>query len=187
MRKIALAALLLLGFHQPGMADDTSPLWSNSGEWQIRVDATLGNGCFMLAGYRQGELVRLGFDNLDRVGYLMLANPVQWQSLVVGQKYTVTLAFDGLQAPPWTGIVKVMGSGLKMITFPFNNPNFFQSFADHAVMTVYYNGRQISILPLQGTQAAINALIDCNKQFMNANDGPHDPFVKPSTDPFQQH
>jgi hypothetical protein len=106
-RGLAVAATLLMLSSLTAVAGE-SGLWRNSGDWQIRVDSSLGHGCFMVASFRDGEIIRLGFDNNSNVSYLMMGNP-KWRSLEKGMYYTVSLQFNGIPTIPWTGVVTDRG------------------------------------------------------------------------------
>src|SRR4029079_1880058 len=81
------------------LAQDTV-LWANVGQWQIRIDKSVNYGCFMLGSYTQGTLLRIGFDQNNRNGYLLVGNDA-WRSLRVGNRYDIVLRFD--RAAPWRG------------------------------------------------------------------------------------
>lgn len=92
MKRVS-AALCFLGLAvMPAFAAD-SVEWGTSGHWHIRYDASVG-GCFMLASYTLGEILRIGFNNVQRNGYLMVANPA-WHSLEAGKEYDLSFDFPG--------------------------------------------------------------------------------------------
>jgi hypothetical protein len=181
-----LSHLLLAGIITAGapaaFATEPSPLWRTVGEWQVRVDPTLGQGCFMIGGYVRGDILRIGFDNKNRIGYIMLGNP-KWESLEIGKIYAVNLQFDSGQPVTWRGRATDM-NGSKVLYFPFDNMHFMKSFAEHNSLTVSYNNNLVTQLLLTGTYAAVQVLVDCNRQFLAATGD--DPFRSgvPSNDPF---
>jgi hypothetical protein len=73
--------------------------WGKSGDWAIMVDTSV-QGCFMLASYTRGDYLRVGFDNENKNGYLMLANEA-WHSVELGKEYHLSFEFDG--ESPWSG------------------------------------------------------------------------------------
>ena len=56
-------------------AQDTL-LWRTVGQWQIRVDKSLGYGCFLVGSYTQGTILRIGIDQQNGNGYVMVGNEV---------------------------------------------------------------------------------------------------------------
>ena len=83
----------------PARAQDTL-LWRTVGQWQIRVDKSLGYGCFLVGSYTQGTILRIGIDQQSGNGYVMVGNEA-WRSLQVGNQYDLALRFDN--ASPWRG------------------------------------------------------------------------------------
>ena len=57
----------------PALAQETA-LWRTVGQWQIRVDATLGYGCFLVGSYTRGTVLRIGIDQQNGNGYVMVGN-----------------------------------------------------------------------------------------------------------------
>jgi hypothetical protein len=100
-----------------GKADNQTSLWAQAGEWQVRIDATLGSGCFMITSYQDGSILRVGLDPMHKISYLWLGNP-KWQSLKVGQSYMVDVAFDSGAANTWkAGAIDIGGSTVLMLPF----------------------------------------------------------------------
>jgi hypothetical protein len=141
------------------LAQETG-LWHSVGDWQVRVDSSLGHGCFMAASYKNGDVVRLGFNNSDDTSYLVLGN-VKWRSLEEGKYYPVALQFDAGPAIPWTGMV----TDGDFLSFQFSNMNVWQAFARSSVLTVLYQGSIVTQLPLTGTYAAVQVVRQCNREF----------------------
>jgi hypothetical protein len=172
-RGLAVAATLLMLSSLTAVAGE-SGLWRNSGDWQIRVDSSLGHGCFMVASFRDGEIIRLGFDNNSNVSYLMMGNP-KWRSLEKGMYYTVSLQFNGIPTIPWTGVVTDRG----LLYFHFTNGKFWRSFAEKTMLTVFYQANVVAQLPLIGTYAAAKGVFECNRAFTVFDYSiPGDPFTR---------
>ena len=93
LRRLLLLACGLNCFAiAPALAQDT-PLWRTVGQWQIRVDASLGYGCFLVGSYTRGTVLRIGIDQQNGNGYVMVGNEA-WRSLQVGNQYDLALRFD---------------------------------------------------------------------------------------------
>jgi hypothetical protein len=144
------------------LAQDTV-LWANVGQWQIRIDKSVNYGCFMLGSYTQGTLLRIGFDQNNRNGYLLVGNDA-WRSLRVGNRYDIALRFDG--AAPWRGraTARTIGSGgMVFLQLTFDNPRFLVELARRIYLTIYYDGEVVTRLPLRGTSAATDELLRCQR------------------------
>jgi len=119
---ILVGALVALGT-QASHAQD-SPLWKNVGNWTIRVDKTLNYGCFMLASYTRGTVVRIGIDQQNLNGYIVIGNEA-WRSLEAGKQYGLSLQFDN--DTPWRGNATARSIGGDRPIFlylPFSKPDF---------------------------------------------------------------
>ena len=114
----------------------------------------------MAAPYRNGGVVRLGFDNKSDVSYLLLGN-TNWLELEKGTHYTVSLQFDG--AP----IVRLMGVATDsgFLAFQFDDTTFLRAFAEKNKLNILYQGDVIAQLSLTGTFAAMQVVRECNRQF----------------------
>ena len=54
---------------------EEAPRWGSVSGWEIRVDTSLGHGCFASRSYEEGSLLRVGFDPSLRSGYLFFGAP----------------------------------------------------------------------------------------------------------------
>ena len=168
MKKYALSMLALLSIATPAFADGIpSTAYRKVGAWDIMIDDTLGHGCFIFASYPSGDILRVGIDNTKSLptAYMYLGNPA-WQSLVPGNPYTVSIAFDNTGTPfEWHGVARVISDGYKLLSFSFDNAEFMRALADHASIQVFYQGHKLVGLNLPGAQAALQTLVECQHQF----------------------
>jgi len=158
------------------LAQDTV-LWANVGQWQIRIDKSVNYGCFMLGSYTQGTLLRIGFDQNNRNGYLLVGNDA-WRSLQIGNRYELVLRFD--RAAPWRGraTARTIGSGsMVFLHLTFDSPRFLLELARRADLTIYYAGNAVTRLPLRGTYAATEELLRCQRAADAGRPNPQDPFA----------
>ncbi|PYX67651.1 MAG: hypothetical protein DMG78_27225, partial [Acidobacteria bacterium] len=93
-RALAFAALCWSALATSAVAQNTAE-WGQVGGWKIRVDRTIGNGCFAYQTYQDGSLIRLGFNPESKTIYFLLGN-ASWQSLEAGKKYQITFEFDSV-------------------------------------------------------------------------------------------
>lgn len=170
--------------------NDSTP-WGRVGNWEILVDMSLGNGCFMSASYTRGDVIRVGINNTNKNGYVVIGNP-DWRSLEVGKQYDLTFEFEG--EVPWNGTFRAMKLGeATFLSASFSDAKFLREFAGRTALTISYNGKVITRLPLTGSYAAMKSLIQCQDKVdaISAPASTHsDPFSGDSprraSDPFAQ-
>lgn len=144
-------------------ADNSTPFISQSGAWQVRVDSSLGNGCFFVGSYPDGSILRVGLDMLQNGGYIFLYNDA-WKSLTNGTSYEIALSFDGQGPSAWRGVGKAVGS-IVGIDMHFFNSKIWDMIAQASNITFYYRGVRLTSLNLVGTSAAVAALVNCQKMY----------------------
>ena len=196
IRKSALLLFFTLSMTiaaNPSFGEVDSPLWKKVGSWQIRVDTTLGNGCFAMASYKGGVFFRIGFkaSEKDFGGYMLFGNP-DWASLEVGKEYSLTYKFDN--EAPWEGqAVAFKFSKEDKVTFlwqEFSDTTLFKEYMRKNKLRIDYNGKQIELLQLKGSYAAFAEVIKCQKVMNSAkrkSNDTKDPFARKSNvgnDPF---
>jgi hypothetical protein len=166
--------------------------WGQIGGWDIRVDRSLGNGCFALQQYEDGTIIRLGFDAKRKTIYFMLGNNA-WRSLEAGKRYQLVFVFDGVDR--YEG--ELAGTTLTNETLVFLDHSnvsskFTAAFMERNTMQVYYQGSRIGNLSLRNTYAAIAEVVNCQGQLSGStSDGSQnvsDPFQRGGTrnDPFSR-
>jgi hypothetical protein len=186
----AAASLSLVAATLPVHADNSPTYpWTTPavGPWAVRVDPSMGNGCYMTAYYSTGDMFRLGYDNRNNSVFVSIQNN-NWKSLVPGQKYEVVAQIDGgplttLQAMAW----KVQ-TGM-MLAAEFSNPQqVVDLFSSGSNFQLFYQGKRISNLQLTGTAAAAAQVTACNRAYAGTTPG-SDPFAMtttaPQVDPFK--
>lgn len=179
----------LLSFAQIANADKSGTLeWGKAGDWTIRVDTTLGNGCFALAQYTGGSAFRIGFDLKDH-NVLVLFGKSSWKSIQYGKEYPVQLTFGN--ESPWAG---------NATGFSFDPPKdepflllsidakqadeLLDEFMRQLYVAARYNDKEIMRLSLKGSYKAGMQLLKCQEAIQKSS---ADPFrTTPSTgDPFR--
>jgi hypothetical protein len=166
--------------------------WSQVGGWKIRVDRTIGNGCFAYQTYDDGSVIRLGFNPESKTIYFLLGN-ASWQSLEAGKKYQITFEFDAIDRYDGELVGTTVGDN-KAVFLDHNNVSvqFTEAFMQRNVMRVYYQNSRIASLSLANTYAAIAEVLNCQSQFNRSNGSQNvsDPFRSGSggnsTDPFRR-
>jgi hypothetical protein len=176
-RSLLFACALNCAAIPAALAQDTVH-WGNVGPWQIRIDKSVNYGCFLLGSYTQGTVVRIGFDQNNRNGYIMVGNEA-WHSLQVGGRYELVLRFDN--AAPWRGraTARRIGSGSMVFLYlSFDSPRFLVEWARRVNLRIFYAGNLVTTLPLRGTNAATQELLRCQRAADDAriDAPPADPF-----------
>ena len=188
---MTLIAIILghaLAFASPVYAEE-SPLWKNVEGWDVRVDNTLGYGCFLMTGYEGGTFLRIGFDpSKNYSGYILLGDK-DWNSLEVDKDYPLSLKFD--QETPWNATARGVRFGSGKVTFLhfiFDEGDLLKEFARKHQLEVRYKDRAIARLKLKGSAAATKAMVQCQVEMRDTGvaNSSTDPFSKKDTekDPF---
>jgi hypothetical protein len=182
LRGLLLLACGLNCFAVSGASAQGTLLWRTVGQWQIRVDKSLGYGCFLVGSYTQGTILRIGIDQQSGNGYVMVGNEV-WRSLQVGNQYDLALRFD--TTSPWRGraTARRIGSGSMVFLYlSFDRARFLVELARRLNMTIFYQGDVVTTLPLRGTNAAVQEMLNCQRvaDIARKNERPQgDPFAGP--------
>ena len=183
LRNLLTVIVALATWVLPAWAGEGTGLYRKVGSWDVRVDSSIGYGCFIAAGYHDGSTLRLGIDNRGSTpfGYMLILNNA-WVSIEPGRSYPVALSFDGGASANWSGSGIDFG-GSKGLLFKFGNGKFFDAIAQRLTMRVQYAGRVITELPLPGTAAALAGMFECQKTFDAMHQATADPFSDPNPDP----
>ncbi|MBX9777892.1 MAG: hypothetical protein K2Y71_26225 [Xanthobacteraceae bacterium] len=163
LRRLLLLACGLSCFTPSAAFAQDTPLWRTVGQWQIRVDASLGFGCFLVGSYTRGTVLRIGIDQQNGNGYVMVGNEA-WRSLEVGNQYDLAIRFDSNS--PWRGraTARRIGSGeMVFLYLSFDRARFLVELARRNNMTIFYQGDVVTSLPLHGTNAAVQEMLNCQR------------------------
>jgi hypothetical protein len=177
---IKLTALFLLAISFSAFSDENVPEYATVGPWSIRVDSSLGYGCFLMAEFEGGSLLRLGFDNSNDTIYVLIGD-MKWKSIEYGKKYNVEIQFG--DETKWTGNAK---------GFSFDPPNnepwlwisisidsdlailFFQEFMQEQGINLFYKNSSISHLSLSDSYKAGLKLLECQETMNTIDEDPFD-------------
>ena len=161
--------------------------WGQVGGWQIRVDRTVGDGCFAVQEFEGDTIVRIGYDAAAKRMYLLFTDD-DWKSLEVDKVYPVRIVFDG--STSFNGEMTGLKLG-KSIWLAHRNvsSDLVQAFMERNTMRIFYQGTQIAHLSLRNTFAALMEVVTCQKA-MSTGTAPGKPAapIAPqpkSNDPFR--
>jgi hypothetical protein len=193
-QKLAMLAIGLVGtasavpFH---VNAQKAAKWAQVGGWDIRVDESVGNGCFAMQTYEDGTVARIGVDVSQQRIYLLFLNEA-WKSLEVGKIYPVRVVFDGVST--YNGDMKGhrLAGGAIVLSHSNLSSEFVKDFMQRNGMRIYYQGSSIASLSLRNTYAAIGEVFNCQKEFGfgSGSSQNSDPFSsssggRPNRDPFR--
>jgi hypothetical protein len=167
MRTFACAMFgAIAAFTAPVLAEPNTPSWGRVVGWDIRVDPTLGNGCFAAQNYQRGSVVRIGVNPNDTTVYFLFGNEA-WTSLQVGRTYAITFVFDGVAT--YTG--EMTGYSISGSTFLVHNnvsSRFVNEFMQRNAIEIFYRDERIANLSLRNTYAAVTEVVNCQRALIAA-------------------
>ena len=167
MRNMACTAVVAFAaITAPALAEPNTPSWGRVEGWDIRVDPTLGNGCFAAQKYQRGSVVRIGVNPNNTTVYFLFGNEA-WTSLQVGRKYAITFVFDGVAT--YTG--EMTGYSISGSTFLAHNnvsSKFVNEFMQRNDIEIFYRDERIANLSLRNTYAAVTEVVNCQRALVAA-------------------
>ncbi len=166
--KLSAIALVLIVILGSGHSHASKAInWKKVGGWDIRVDPSLSNGCFLLASYETGTVFRFGFDMGTGNAYFLIANTSR-KCIEEGKSYKLVFQFD--ERPEWTGdgTGKKFEDGLTALVGSVSDTVFFGELARSHVLSASYKRREIARLALKGSYAAVRELIKCQAEMRAA-------------------
>lgn len=170
IRMIPLTLALLLATSS-AVAQETSR-WDSVGGWSIRVDNSVGHGCYIHGRYDSGTNLRLGYDPQASGVYVILGNPA-WRSIERETVYELTLQFDQ-RAPRRIDATGIPVNGGSALAFNLSEGDFVQRFMERNVLTISYKGSEVDRLTLSGSTEAVEAMVQCQSQVDQAGRPDHD-------------
>lgn len=178
MNRQFLSAGLFLFFMTSLMHADDMPEYGTAGFWTIRVDTSLGYGCFLHATFTGGSSVRLGVDKTDDSLYMLVGDP-KWKSIEYGKNYSVQIKFGDEEK--WSG---------DAAGFSFEPPDnqpwlwvnivsdvdtmalFFAEFMQEQDIKLFYKDSSILHLSLKDSYKAGLKLFECQDAMNTLNEDP---------------
>jgi hypothetical protein len=130
--------------------------WAEVGGWEVRVDPSVGNGCFAIQLYEDGTVVRIGVDVDQKRIYLFFGNN-SWKSLELGKIYPVRITFDGVSNYNGEMNGYRLAGGTMVLAHRNLSSDFVKDFMQRNGMRLYYQGNQIANLSLRNTIAKRNS------------------------------
>ena len=147
------------------MENDTEK-YSTVGFWEIRVDDSLGGGCFMLANYDGGAALRIGWKPKAEELYLIVADE-DWDSLQVEKKYDIEMKL-GNEAPWNIDASGINVDGLKGLVASVTDENFISEFRNKNSIEFSWNKKPLATLSLKNSKKAFRQLQTCQSGVTDA-------------------
>jgi len=130
--------------------------WGTAGGWDILIDKTLNNGCFMQAEFQDGSLVRMGIDKEAGGGYVTAFNDA-WGDIEDGGEYDISFDLDG---ELYNGEAKgIYLAGAPGADISFDSDDFFWDLMRKNVMTLIHDGEEVMTISLEGTYVGLEAVL----------------------------
>ncbi len=136
--------------------------WKSVGNWNILVDPTLGNGCYLTASYESGTSFRFGFALGERPQFYVILHDPDWKSIEEGKEYDISLRFDERKGWAWTAQGTRLSDGEVVLYGGATSSDFFSELARSHVLFATYKRQVIASLQLKGSFAASRELLKCH-------------------------
>ncbi len=147
---------------------DTSH-FSYAGSWEIRVDHSLDNLCYIGVLYEGDRLLRLGLQR-DGIVYITILD-AHWRSIVEDSSYPIAITLG--RHTPWTGTATgIWRSDIPGLAVTVDHADFINEFMTEQAMVVTWNGRPILRLDLTNSARAVREMVRCQEAQMEL-----DPFA----------
>lgn len=194
LRKVSASAICFACasiFASASFAEDKNLAaeWATVEGWDIRIDESMNNGCFITTVYEGDTFIRFGYEPGRGEAYMMLGNNA-WKSIEADKEYPIELQLDNDAS--WTA--KATGSKIgttPMLYVFFKEFEFLDDVRRKRRIAITFEGKSIAKLNLAGSSAALLEMLNCQKSVnsMIANQPKDkDPFekgeAKPASDPF---
>lgn len=187
----AVFTLLLAALVTPNAGHSDEPVFREVASWLIKVDTSIGNGCFTHAQFEGDTEIRIGFipaDKTDPKSLYFMIGDSDWTSLKSDSTYDLEVSFG--DEDPWTGAADTfdMGGDLFLTLMVSGNQIdlFLQEFMQEQYVDVRYKNASIATLELEDSYKAGIALGECQSLLEQTSQaragGPLDPFAEDSND-----
>lgn len=173
-----LIIVILFGSIISWPALSLEPLWKTVGGWDVRVDRTLGHGCFLFNIFESGVIFRIGFNHVSNSTYLMVTDK-NWTPIEIGKKYDLQFKFDSENVFSGTSTAIQIGD-TSVLMAPVEKIDFIVDFMKKYFLFIDYAGNRIATVSLRGSMAAGAELIRCQEAMLVATP----PKTYPISDPF---
>jgi hypothetical protein len=173
MLKIALSAACALATASVAIAQETVTWNKNIEGWNVSIDRTIEDSCFIISGFNNEQFVRFQFNAPQQNVQLIVAN-IHWDAVESGKNYDIEVAFGDQEA--WTGTAKghrwsdILPSLVLSVPMADNKAShFMQQMSDKEALSISYQGAEIANLALVGAEEAVASMLDCQAAMSEAH------------------
>ncbi|MDJ0628390.1 MAG: hypothetical protein QNJ44_09040 [Rhodobacter sp.] len=174
----AFAVATALTLVAPMAQAEDATFWKNVGDWEISIDPTISDGCYAVATWNGGTVLRIGRNPQEDNFYFLIGND-KWASLQPDEPYDIEIQF-GSRAP-WD----VSANGLQFnpgetvyLHAQSTKMDFIREFQRALSMKISYNDNEIDNLKLTGSRRAWDEVENCQRQVAARGPGSaSDPFA----------
>lgn len=159
MKTMLCTLAMTLALSSPLFALDLTQ-WGTSGDWVILQDPNHGNDCLAQATFSDGSMVRMGFVDRGRKGFLATFNPA-WKEFKLDRNYPVTYMLD---QDVFEGEARgVEAGGMPGAQVHYEDINFLVDLAMRDSLTFMSNGAEVVKIGLKGSEDALKQVIACQE------------------------
>ncbi len=133
-------------------------------EWEIDVDPTIENGCYAVAKWDGGTVLRIGLNPEERNFYLLIGNDA-WSSVRPDTVRDLKLQFD--LEPPWeisAHTLQFAPGATVYLHAESEQGAFVEEFMRARHMRITFGGNEMDVLELTGSSRAIRTVAECQKR-----------------------
>ncbi len=189
---LAFGAVLAAGAAGSTAAQE-AVFWKSVGDWEISIDTTIRNGCYAVASWTGGTVLRIGRNPEAGNFYILIGND-DWASLQPEQDYQIVIQFGS--RPTWDVAARGLQFNPGEIVYlhaQSTQMEFIREFQRALNMRISYQGSEIDNLKLTGSRRAWDEVEACQRDVAARGVGSgDDPFAgssgsrsgRKSEDPF---
>ncbi len=182
IRNLLVSGILAAGLVTSAVAQD-AVFWKSVGDWEVSIDPTIRNGCYAVATWNGGTVLRIGLNPEEDNFYFLVGNS-KWSSLRPSTNYEVQIRFDS-RAPWDVSAVGLQFNPGEVVYLHAESTKFefLEEFMSGYRMKISYDGNEIDTLKLSGSRRAFNEVMACQEVVDKRGTNVEDPFAgaAPST------
>jgi len=174
----AVAAAVLAGLAAVAPAGADTILWKKVGNWDVSYYEEQ-RGCLASVGFQRGSTFFIGFDGSNRelLGDVTIMDDA-WQSIKSGVNYNIEARFGNSR---WDlDMVGVNFGGTPGLLMNPSLDDDFERFTEDFMRAINmkwsYRGAELGDYNLNGSRAAFNAAVECQRYYLEGGAGGSDPF-----------
>lgn len=138
-------------------------LWKTVGDWDVFIDRSNNNTCYITALYESDITLRMGTSDTEGADSYMLLSSKDWKSLTPREQYELRVEFDAMG--PWTVSTTARGIGGNIaLQLDHDEIKFWEEFIAANAMRIWFEEKLVAALNLKGSSNAVVAMLQCRKE-----------------------